>query len=58
MMGMVIVFGRMLVGRAIAAAHVTTLQAEPEMDPPVTALEAFLASLGGARLHLVNVIEM
>jgi hypothetical protein len=44
------VFGRVLVGRAVTTADVTAGETQAEMNPPGAGLEAFLASVGRARL--------
>jgi hypothetical protein len=51
------VFGCVPSGRGVAAPHVTTGQAEPEMNPSATRLEAFLAA---ARIwfDISNLIQM
>jgi hypothetical protein len=49
---------RMLVGRRIAAAHVSAAEAEPQMHPPGPGLEAFLATLRCGGLNLVDLAEM
>src|SRR2546426_75545 len=50
--GLVEVLGRVLVRRVVAAADVTANHAEPEVDPLVSRLEAFLAA-SAARLDRV-----
>src|SRR5579872_7073866 len=45
MLGLVEVFGGMLVLRRIAAAHVPAAETFPQMDPGVAHLEAFFAAL-------------
>jgi hypothetical protein len=47
------VLGRVLVLRTIATSHVPARQAKPQMNPGVTHIHAFLASLS-AGLDLVN----
>jgi len=53
----VVVFGGMLVLRAIAAANVPTRQAEPQVHPSITQLQAFLAA-GRGRLHIPNLFHV
>src|SRR6185312_7436474 len=50
--------GGVLVGRRIAAAHVTTREAEPQVNPATAAAQAFLASLRCAGLYIANLIEV
>jgi hypothetical protein len=38
--------GGVLVFRRVAAAHVSALEAQPQMDPSVVHLETFLAAVG------------
>src|SRR4051794_40876223 len=49
MPGGVEVRGRMLVGRAVAAAHVAAGAADAQVHPPGAGLQAILASLGAGR---------
>ena len=54
----VVVFGRVPVGRGIAASHMAAGQAQPEMDPPASDLETFLATIRGARLDPADPVQM
>jgi hypothetical protein len=56
--GVVEVLGRMLSGRIVAAAHVTTSQTEPEVDPRASRAQTFLTTFGRVRLDRTNLIEM
>jgi hypothetical protein len=57
MLGSMEVLGSVFVLRRIAAAHVTTLQAQAQMDPGVTHFQALLATTH-ARGYLLNVLLM
>ena len=48
---------RVLVGGDIAATHMTAAQAQPQVDPPATDLEAVLATVGGRR-DILDLVEM
>jgi len=50
-------FGRVLVLRGIAAAHVPAGHAQAQMHPAITELQAFLTA-GGVRADVANRIEM
>jgi hypothetical protein len=52
------VFCRMLVFRRIAATHMPALQAQSQMYPRVTHLQAFFAPVGCAWRHVPNFIHM
>jgi hypothetical protein len=51
------VFGRVLIGRRVTAADVTAGQAEPEVNPAASCIEAVLTTFSG-RLDIVNLIQM
>jgi len=57
MAGGVKMFGRVLVLRGIAAAHVPAGHAQAQMHPTITELQAFLAA-SGVRADVTNRIEM
>jgi hypothetical protein len=44
--------------RTVAASHVPALEAEAQVHPPATRLEAFLAALGSAWLDILDVIKV
>jgi hypothetical protein len=50
-------FGSVLILRRIAAAHVAAGSTEPQVNPGVAHLEAFLAAMG-SRLDIAHLIEM
>lgn len=50
--------GRMLVGRRIAATHVTALQAQAKVYPATARLQTLFTTLRSAGCHLSNLIEM
>jgi len=52
------VFCRMLIGRVVATAHVTTTQTQPQVDPPTAGAQTFLATLWCAWTHVADLIEM
>jgi hypothetical protein len=52
------VFGRVPVGRTVAATYVPALEAEAEVHPVAVHPETFLTSFRCARLHVVNMIEV
>ena len=52
------VLGRMFVRRAVAAADVTAIEAQPEMHPPTMHLEALFTSIRRERLNVTNLAEM
>lgn len=54
----VVVLGGVSVGRIVAAADMAARPAEPQVDPSVAALEAFLAALGRPRLNVLYLVEM
>jgi len=56
--GGVEVFGRVTVPGVVAAADVAAGQANPEMDPAVAPLEAFLAPVWWIRCHVANLVEV
>jgi hypothetical protein len=51
-------FGCVLVRRAVAAANVAAFKTEPQVNPSAVHLETLLASIGSARLDVMNLIEM
>src|SRR4051812_6158941 len=48
----------MAVRRAVAAADVAALQAQPQMHPPAADREAVLAALARVRLDVLDVVAM
>ena len=58
MLGVVKMLGGVLVFGRIAAANVTAFHTEPKVDPRITGFEAFLATLWGVWLNVLNFIEM
>jgi hypothetical protein len=58
MVGAVEVLGGVPAGRRVAAAHVAAGKAQPQMDPAAAGLEAFLATLGGTRLYVLDLGDM
>jgi hypothetical protein len=52
------VLGGVLVGRGIAAAHVTTGEAKPEVDPPALSLEALFAAFGSVGCDRPNLVDV
>jgi hypothetical protein len=58
--GRMVVFGGVLVGRGVAAAHVTTNKTKAQMDPPVAGLQAIFTTLcaGSYRSNLVNMLTI
>src|SRR5688500_14125975 len=48
----------MRVWRRVATADVTAAHAEPQVNPSVAGLQAFLATVRGTRLHISNLVEM
>jgi len=57
MFGCVEVLGRMFVLGRIAATHMATAQAQSQMDPNVTHLQAFFAT-ARMRSHILNLVGM
>ena len=57
MMDTLEVLGRMLILRRIAAAYISTSQAQAEMNPPVAHLYAFFAHMFAGFLNL-DLIKM
>jgi hypothetical protein len=53
-----IVLGRVLVRRVVAAADVTAGEAQTEVNPPGAGLETFLAAVGRARLDRLELRGM
>jgi hypothetical protein len=58
MVGAVEVGGGVLPDGAVAAAHVAALKAQSEMHPLLADFQALLASVRGAGLDVMNVVEM
>jgi len=58
MPGIMKVFGRVPIGRLVAATYVPALEAEAEVHPPTVHPETFLTSFRCARFHIVNMIEV
>ena len=52
------VFGRVLARRVVAASNMPACEAQPQMEPLLPRLEAFLATVGGAWFDAMNVFEM
>jgi len=52
------VLGRMTIGRIVAAADVTTLEAKPQVYPLVPGFQTFLATVRGLRLDIADLREM
>jgi len=51
---LVIVGGRVLGGRGVAAAHVSALCAAPQMQPPTAAVETFYAAIAARSNARIN----
>jgi hypothetical protein len=47
---------RVLVGRVVTATNVTTVKAQ--VHPPAASAKAFLATFGGSRLDVANLVKM
>src|SRR5207237_30374 len=61
MLGFVKVLGGVSVGGVVAAADVTAFETEPQMHPPLAALEAFFPAvrrLGGKLCHVGKMLSM
>lgn len=57
-MGLMKVFGRVLVFGGITATDVSAFQTEPEVNPGVPCFQALLAALGRSRRDLPDFIQM
>lgn len=57
MLSGVIMFGGMFVLRAVAAPNVPANQAEPQVHPLITQLQAFLAA-GRGRFHIPDLLHV
>jgi hypothetical protein len=58
MFGAMKVFSSVFVLGRIAAADMATFQAETEMNPEITGFQTLLATLGGVRFNVLNLIKM
>ena len=57
MLARVEVLRGVVVGTGVATAYVAAGQAFPEMDPPISGLQALLAALG-ARFYVVDLVQV
>jgi hypothetical protein len=57
MVGLMKVFGGVLIFRAVAAAHVTASQAQPQVNPIIPHFQAFFTAIP-AGTHLVKILQM
>jgi len=58
MLGVLKMFGGVLVLRRIAAAHVSALQAQTKMDPEVAGFQTLFTTFRRARFDFMNMVEM
>ena len=57
-MRLVVMLRRVPIRRVVAAAHVTTAQAQAQMHPFATQAEAFLTAIRRARAYIADLSEM
>jgi hypothetical protein len=58
MLGVMEVPGCVLIGGCIATAYVAALEAQAQMDPVATNLQALLTAFRGPRSYVTNLIQM